>query len=72
MLFLSIVQSIADVLGLPVDQVKQNLQQTKVPGNTGLLVLVEVVVLFHHLTPTSPHHFPVLTPTSDFWFNLPT
>lgn len=32
LLFLSIVQSIADALGLPVDQFKQNLQQTEVVG----------------------------------------
>lgn len=32
LLFLSIVQAIADVLGLPVDQFKQNLQQTEVIG----------------------------------------
>jgi hypothetical protein len=31
-LFLSIVQSIADVLGLPADQFKHNLQQTHVVG----------------------------------------
>ena len=32
LLFLSIVQSIADVLGLPVDQFRQNLQQIEVVG----------------------------------------
>jgi hypothetical protein len=32
LLFLSIVQAIADVLGLPADEFKQNLQQTKVFG----------------------------------------
>jgi hypothetical protein len=32
LLFLSIVQGIADVLGIPADQFKQNLQQTKVFG----------------------------------------
>ena len=31
-LFLSVVQAIADALGLPVDQFKENLQQTKVIG----------------------------------------
>ena len=32
LLFLSVVQAIADALGVPADQFKQNLQQTKVIG----------------------------------------